>query len=120
MSAAARSAPSAPEVAATHICRACSVRYVVIGDRGPACCAACGGELSPAPLPEGIYELRGPVDDGREPAEPADQEADLGYGESHGYGPGHGGPSGPGDAPALGAPAPPPRPRSRARRSRVR
>lgn len=117
MSAAPSKAERAPEVAATHVCRACCVRYVVIGDRGPACCAACGGELAPAPLPEGVYELRGPVDEGRAPA---DQEADLGYGESHGYGPGHGGPSGPGDAPALDAPAPPARPRPRLRQRRSR
>jgi len=104
-------APAPAETAVTRVCRACNVRYVVIGDRGLATCAACGGELTPAPLPEGVYELRGPVDDGPAATTPT-QEADLGYGESHGYGPGHGGPSGPGDAPARDVPPPSERPAS--------
>jgi hypothetical protein len=68
--------------------------------------------LDAAPLPSGVYEIVAatagaertevPPPPAEEPASDIRQEADVGYGVSHGYSPGHGGPTGPGDAPAGG------------------
>jgi len=70
----------------------------------------CGSELEHGQFPPGLYEVFGPVPGATEVAErverteeagkPISEEADVGYGASHGYAPGHGGPTGPGDAPA--------------------
>jgi hypothetical protein len=94
-----------------YLCSTCARRCLVVGDEGSQRCI-CGGELTPAILSPGQYELIGqsaPVSpkESHETAKPtaepgptAEKEADLGYGQSHGYDNTHGGPTGPGDAPA--------------------
>ncbi len=95
-----------------YLCATCAWRCLVVGqERGPRC--ICGGELTPVLLSPGQYGLSGQEadlpryvgDPSREghalPTHaPIEQEADLGFGASHGYDKGHGGPSGPGDVPA--------------------
>ncbi|WP_437517483.1 hypothetical protein [Sorangium sp. So ce1099] len=101
-------------------CARCGRSFLLVPGPGiaaaPRC--ACGADLTPAPLPSGVHELRRPRAARARPPrrrapprrEPPAQEADLGYGESHGYAPGHGGPTGPGDAPAPVRTAPEPSP----------
>lgn len=109
------SAPSATP----HICALCSKSFVVVsgpgvGNHRGLC--LCGGDLVPATLTPGVYEVRKPRKTAargraraaeRKPESHVPREADQGYNESHGYGPSHGGPSGPGDAPAPATPPPP-------------
>ena len=99
-------------------CEHCFRRYVAVTEKKAnseveerARCV-CGGRLRPVILDLGYYEaVPRPLDIA--PSKPSPepepipvptasdkQEADLGYGKSHGYGPSHGGPTGPGDAPA--------------------
>lgn len=101
----------------TYACESCGRLFVAAGeiakDEGLRC--ACGATLRAAALGAGMYEATpcslGVVeiethqpspDAGAQPAGRTgeSEEADLGYGKSHGYGPSHGGPTGPGDAPA--------------------
>ncbi|WP_437760497.1 hypothetical protein [Sorangium sp. So ce1389] len=113
-------APDAP--AATLLeCARCGRCFLLVPGPGTAAAprCACGADLTPAPLPSGVHELRRPRaararPPRRRPAPPRReapaQEADLGYGASHGHAPGHGGPTGPGDAPAPVRTAPEPSP----------
>jgi hypothetical protein len=98
-----------------YLCSTSGRRCLVVGEEIAQRCR-CGGELTPALLLHGQYELigQGPGrphnvrESQSERHEPMtsnptglfEQEEDLGYGQSHGYDPGHGGPTGPGDAPA--------------------
>jgi len=94
----------------SYTCENCFRRCIWVRERGttgePRC--LCGAVLERAPLPNGVYEVvdtAAPTESAKgprveEPGAGIRQEADIGYGESHGYGPGHGGPTGPGDAPA--------------------
>jgi hypothetical protein len=99
----------------SYACDACDRRFVVAGElRNDATLrCVCGASLHRDALPRGIYEAapcamemaqKKPEERTAEPSRSArtgeSEEADLGYGKSHGYGPSHGGPSGPGDAPA--------------------
>lgn len=90
-------------------CPVCARRYLIVPHANDLARCSCGAELVAGPLPPGVHELRRPRRAPHAPrppraprpaAPPTSQEADLGYGESHGYGPAHGGPTGPGDAPA--------------------
>jgi hypothetical protein len=103
-------------------CERCHRWYLAVGDQredasteaGEPSRCLCGGELRAGKLPAGIYEAvprplrvesqrRSPGERGDAAGavgSPEAQEADLGYGKSHGYATGHGGPTGPGDAPA--------------------
>lgn len=102
-------------LATPHVCAGCSKLYAVVpgapGSMSLQC--SCGGDLVPAPLPPGLYELGGAKKKRRRKkaaahvASPTPREPDQGYNESHGYGPSHGGPTSPGDAPAADAPIAP-------------
>ncbi|HEX9297733.1 MAG TPA: hypothetical protein VF881_17950 [Polyangiaceae bacterium] len=94
-----------------YVCTTCFRRCVHVranDEARPRC--VCGSELEEAHFPPGLYEVFGPIvapaqvaegaERAEEPAKPISEEADIGYGASHGYAPGHGGPTGPGDAPA--------------------
>ncbi|XYI03479.1 hypothetical protein ACMHYB_28390 [Sorangium sp. So ce1128] len=116
---AGRDAPSATLLECSR-CGRCFLLVPGPGTSGAPRCA-CGADLTPAPLPSGVHELRRPRAAHAPPPRrrrapppsreaPAREEADLGYGESHGYAPGHGGPTGPGDAPAPARAAPEPSP----------
>jgi hypothetical protein len=100
------SQPSTP-----YHCSNCSRCFIAVtGAAADELVCVCGARLVPESLPRGIYELRSMVPDDSRTTSPSlptsspgiPQEADLGYGKSHGYGPAHGGPTGPGDAPASG------------------
>lgn len=93
-----------------YACENCFRRCICIRERDstnePRC--LCGARLESTELPPGVYEIvdmSAPTDSAKAPrVEDASsnltQEADVGYGKSHGYDPSHGGPTGPGDAPA--------------------
>lgn len=93
-----------------YTCENCFRRCVSVRERGaagePRC--LCGAVLDSVALPVGVYEIvdvSAPTSSAKpprveEPGPDIQQEADVGYGKSHGYAPGHGGPTGPGDAPA--------------------
>ena len=93
-----------------YACENCFRRCVWVRERGaagePRC--LCGAVLEKTELAAGVYEVvdvSAPTDSAKpprveEPSPDIQQEADVGYGKSHGYDPGHGGPTGPGDAPA--------------------
>lgn len=115
-----RAGSSVAALSATpHICALCSKSFVIVG--GPNVGSSrglcvCGGDLVPATLAPGVYEVRKPRKTSargaaraaeRKPESHVPREADQGYNESHGYGPSHGGPSGPGDAPAPATYPPP-------------
>ena len=104
-----------------YLCATCARRCLVVGEEaelgGLRC--ICGGELTSALFPPGQYELIGQgqvsiSDTGDingaiakpgeaaagEPNNSNKQDADLGFGASHGNATGREGPTGPGDAPA--------------------
>ncbi|MEO7327356.1 MAG: hypothetical protein ABI193_02175 [Minicystis sp.] len=96
---------------ATYRCSACSRCFIAVNvGVGHDLLCICGGSVLPCALPRWIYELNAqepcdsrmtiPGADTALPEPTATQEADLGYGASHGNDPSHSGPTGPGDAPA--------------------
>lgn len=105
-------------VAMLRVCSDCSRSYALVpgaaGSAGLVC--VCGGELDPAVLEPGLYELHGVpaaikrAKKAHHPAPATPREPDQGYNESHGYGPAHGGPTSPGDAPAADEPIEPENP----------
>lgn len=105
-------------LAVPQVCADCSKQYALVSGAsgGAELRCSCGGELVPAALQPGLYELGGGKKKKRHkkaaahaaPATP--REPDQGFNESHGYGPSHGGPTSPGDSPAAEAPINPPKP----------
>ena len=93
-----------------YACENCFRRCVWARKHGatgaPRC--LCGAALEKSELAVGVYEVvdvSAPTESAKpprveDPGPAIQQEADVGYGKSHGYDPGHGGPTGPGDAPA--------------------
>jgi hypothetical protein len=97
--------------AKTYRCLTCARSFVAFDeDRSGAPLCGCGAPLVAGAVGRGLHEILtrtprdGAVADAEPtapgPAAPAEAEADVGYGASHGYEQAHGGPSGPGDAPA--------------------